>query len=268
MRLYTDSFYYHCTIHQAKPHLPYVLMLHGFMGSENVFEHLIDKLSAFCNPITIDLAGHGKTESLAEPKFYSAERQVQQLQSIIRRLQFNDFYLYGYSMGGRLAFQMMVSYPDLFSGVIIESSHCGIDSKAERENRQKLDEQRAKEIEEDFKKFIHDWMNMSLFRHTSDDMKSMYKKVMEAQNPKTLSASLRGFGAGVMPSVCDKIGGFSLPLTLIAGDMDQKYVEKMTAIHELTDNSNLQVVKNAGHRVHADQPEELINILRSTMNRN
>lgn len=268
MHFFTDNFTYHCTIHQSKPRLPYLLMLHGFMGSQKVFNHLIDDLTSFCNPITIDLAGHGKTESPSEPTFYSAERQVQQLHSIIRRLQFEALYLYGYSMGGRMAFQLITQYPNLFSGVIIESSHCGIDSENERSKRQKIDKKRAQEIEQNFENFIEEWMNMPLFRHTPDEIQSVYKNVMESQNPKTLSASLRGFSAGVMSSVCDKISESDLPLTLIAGKLDDKYVERMTAINETTMASNLQIVGNAGHRVHADRPEEVLNILRSTMNRN
>lgn len=266
MYLYSDSFYYHCKIHQSEPYLPYLLMLHGFMGSGKIFGHLIDELSAFCNPITIDLAGHGRTESPDGPEFYTAARQVEQLHSIIRRLQFDDLYLYGYSMGGRLAFQLIASHPDLFSGVIIESSHCGIDSETERSERQKTDEKRSQQIEENLEGFVDDWMQLPLFQHTLDQMKARYQEVMKAQNPKTISASLRGFGAGVMPSVCNKISGLDLPITLIAGELDQKYVERMTTIQEQTESSNLQVVKNAGHRVHADQPEELITILNNAVN--
>lgn len=265
MLLYSDSFYYHCTIHQSNPDLPYLLMLHGFMGSAKVFNHLIDGLTSFCNPITIDLAGHGETESPEDPKLYSAERQIEQLHSIIQRLQFNDLYLYGYSMGGRLDFQMIASHPEVIAGAIIESSHCGILSENERADRLKLDEKRAENIEQNFETFIEKWMDMPLFQHTPDEMKSVYKKVMEAQNPKTLSASLRGFGAGVMPPVCDKLNEADLPITLIAGELDEKYVERMTEIHQQTDRSSLKIVASAGHRVHVDQPEKLIQILKSVV---
>lgn len=265
MLLYSDSFYYHCTVHQSEDRFPYLLMLHGFMGSNKVFEHLLEKLFAFCNPITIDLAGHGQTESPNDPKYYTAQRQVQQLYSIIQRLKFGKLYLYGYSMGGRLAFQMIASHPELFSGVIIESSHCGIVSKSERTQRQALDEKRALEIEQNFDGFIEEWITMPLFKQTPDEMKLVYKEIMKSQNPKTISASIRGFGAGLMPSVCDKISTLNLPFTLIAGKLDKKYVEKMTEIHKSLNQSNLLVIENAGHRVHTDQPEELIPIIKNAV---
>ncbi len=266
MHLFTDSFYYHCTIHQSNPTLPYVLMLHGFMGSDKVFDHLMDELTSFCNPITIDLAGHGKTESPEDPKFYSSERQVGQLYSVLQRLHFDDLYLYGYSMGGRLAFQLMASHSNLFSGAIIESSHCGIVSETDRSDRQKLDEKRAQQIEQDYNGFIKEWMKLPLFQHTPDPMKSVYQDVMKAQNPKTIASSLRGFGAGVMPPVCNKISELNLPLTLIAGELDHKYVNRMSKIHESNDRSDFHIIKNAGHRVHADQPEKLVETLKEVVN--
>lgn len=266
MRLYTDSLYYHCAIHQSKPGLPYLIMLHGFMGSEKVFEHLLDDLFSFCNPITIDLAGHGETESPADPMLYSAERQVKQVHSIIQRLQFDNLFLYGYSMGGRLAFQLISSPPKLLSGAIIESSYCGIVTKTARTERKKLDEKRAQQIEQNFVKFIEDWMKLPLFQHTPEKMKSVYKEVMKAQNPMTIAASLRGFGAGMMPPVCDKISEIDLPLTLIAGELDQKYVNRMSEIQKSNDRSDFHIIKDAGHRIHADQPEKFVEILKEALN--
>lgn len=231
------------------------------MGSGKVFDHLIEDLTSFCNPITIDLAGHGKTKSPDDPKFYSTKRQVEQLESIIHRLQFDNLYLYGYSMGGRLAFQMIASHPELFSGAIIESSHCGILSEEERSERQILDENRAKGIQQNFDDFLQKWMKLPLFQHTPAGMKSVYQRIMRAQDPKTISASLRGFGPGVMPPVCNQIKNTDLPLTLIAGKLDQKYVQRMSEISDVHDQTSLHIIEDAGHRVHADQPEKLIQIL-------
>lgn len=243
-------------------------MLHGFMGSGKAFDHLIDELSDFCNPITIDLAGHGKTESPDEPKYYTAEWQVHQLKSISQRLKFENLYLYGYSMGGRLAFQMVASYSDLFSGAVIESAHCGIESEYERSKRIETDEKRALQIEKNFSGFIDGWMNLPLFQQTSDRFKNKYEEIMREQKPENMSASLRGFGAGVMPNVCGQIIKKNMYFTFITGEHDLKYVEVMSDIATRCKYSNLHIIKEAGHRVHTDQPMELIKILKNTVEGN
>lgn len=265
MKFYADSSIYHCELHQSKKNLPWLFMLHGFMGSGRVFEHLLDGLTPFCNPVTLDLAGHGKTESPDDPFFYTTERQVCQLTSIIRRLQFDDLRLYGYSMGGRLAFQMLASFPELFSGAVIESSHCGITSEKERIDRIKIDEKRAQQIEKDFDGFIAEWIRFPLFKHTPPSSRAVYKKIISQQKPENMSASLRGFGAGEMPPVCDQLHKISTPLALITGEHDHKYMNRMRDISNRCDSAQFHIINNAGHRVHTDQPEELIECVKKNM---
>jgi 2-succinyl-6-hydroxy-2,4-cyclohexadiene-1-carboxylate synthase len=266
MRLFSDSVNYHCTLHQSKKDLPYLILLHGFMGSEEVFKPLIKSLNEFCNPVTIDLAGHGKSHSPADSKLFSAERQCRQLKSILDRLQFQNLYLYGYSMGGRLAFQLISRYPEYFKGAVIESAHCGIRTEEERRNRTRIDEERAKNIEGNFDAFLRKWQQMPLFKHSPKREKARYNDIIVSQNPAVMAASLREFGAGVMPRVCDEIPNSQIPIILIAGALDIKYVEIMTEIGESYDQAKLYIVKGAGHRVHTDQPDEMINIIKNFMN--
>lgn len=268
MQFYSDSFYYHVKLHQSGRALPYLLMLHGFMGSGHVFDHLLDELKSFCNPITVDLAGHGKTQSPADPKFYTSEKQVRQVISIVKRLAFSPLYLYGYSMGGRLAFQLLAKHAEFFSGVIIESSHCGIESEIERLARKELDEKRARQIKSDFENFLEEWNNMPLFQHTPPKLRSVYKDIMMQQNPENMASSLREFGSGVMPAVCNQIKNIDVPLTLISGELDKKYAAIMANLKDEFHSTNLNLIKKAGHRVHTDQPNELINILKNAMSQN
>ncbi len=261
MQFYTDSINYHATIHQSGRALPWLLMLHGFMGSEEVFEPLIQPLSRFCNPVTIDLAGHGKTKTPVRTELFSAERQCLQLKSILYRLQVENLFLYGYSMGGRLAFQMAAKYPGLFRGVIIESAHCGILEENERQKRINTDKKRAQKIERNFADFLNDWQKMPLFQHTTESEQNRYERIMKSQNPELMAASLRGFGAGVMPPVCESFSKSKLPACLIAGERDVKYAEQLSELADKRPGTNLHIIKSAGHRVHTDQPEKLISVL-------
>jgi 2-succinyl-6-hydroxy-2,4-cyclohexadiene-1-carboxylate synthase len=263
MRLYSDSIQYHAEIHSSETGLPHLLLLHGFMGSSEVFSHLIEPLSQFCNPVTIDLAGHGKTETPGDHFLFKTERQVAQMHTILERFSFENLYAYGYSMGGRLLFQLIAHHQNFFKGALIESSHCGIQSEKDRKKRIKSDDSRALSILENYSDFVDQWMELPLFEYASNQQKKDYSTLMKYQNPKLMAASLRGFGAGVMPSVCEKLQNLRLPLYLVAGRSDPKYVKLMTAIAENIENCTLTVVENAGHRVHADQPEKLTQIINS-----
>ena len=90
---------------------------------------------------------------------------------------------------------------------------------------------------------------------------NIYETVMQQQNPDRMAASLLGFGAGVMPSVCDKLNQMPVNTFLIAGSKDQKYVEKMSEMAHLIDQAKFEIVQPAGHRVHSDNPGEFIKII-------
>lgn len=266
MRLFAGSVDYEVTLHQSKPELPTLLMLHGFMGSHRVFDHLIPQLSTFSNPLTIDLIGHGNTRTPDNPVLYSTENQVSQLKSVLKRLRFNPLYLYGYSMGGRLALQMATSHPEMFSGLTLESTHCGLSSQEERESRAATDRKRADKLLRDKQIFLENWSALPLFAQTPEPYKTLYRKISEEQNSKQMSYSLREFGSGVMPSVCHKLPKLQLPVHLVAGSRDPAYVSRMTKMNGRIPDSHLYIVDGAGHRVHTDQPEKLLEIISGAMN--
>lgn len=265
MKLFADSIWYHCHIHQSKPGLPWLLLMHGFMGSSRIFEPLLNRLFSFCNPITIDLAGHGHTESPPDMVLFSAERQASQIASISRRLQVKNLHLYGYSMGGRLAVQVIARFPELYQSTVIESAHCGIQSSTKQQERQSLDEQRAQNLKADFPAFLKQWQAMPLFRHTPQKMKKHYSEIMATQNPALMAASLRGFGSGVMPSVCQQLSKSMIPIQLIAGKYDTNYLNRMDEIAKSNQRFSLDVIEDAGHRVHADQPELWAEVIRRAL---
>ncbi|WP_069132724.1 alpha/beta fold hydrolase [Rhodohalobacter halophilus] len=262
MKLYAEGVVYHAEIHQNNSKLPHLILFHGFMGSGRAFSNILSELKAFCNPVTIDLIGHGKTITPDDVNLFSAERQTEQSKSILDRFQFKNLYVYGYSMGGRLLFQLLTSIPSYFRGALIESSHCGIDDESTRKERVEVDQKRALEIERDFETFLDRWMGMPLFQSEDQTSSLLYRNIMEDQSPRNLAYSLKGFGAGVMPPVCEKLHQLRVPLYLMAGSNDQKYVDRMTEISKLSSHFELIVAENAGHRVHADRPDLLIKSLK------
>lgn len=265
MHLIAGESKYHAKIHQSDGALPWLFMFHGFMGSQKVFHHLLPELRQWCNPVTIDLAGHGQTTTPASVCNFEASVQTEQMLSILKRLRFDKLYLYGYSMGGRLAFQLMTTHPYLFEGVIIESAHCGIASEHERIQRKKTDQKRVKMILSDYRNFTSRWTDLPLFEQTPDTYKELYKKEAHAQNPESMAASLRGFGAGVMPDVCSKLNKLNIPVHYVAGSLDNKYVSVLTDINSKTKQSTLHVIPDAGHRVHTDRPKELLKIIAASL---
>jgi len=263
MKLFADGFFYHLEIHQNKKKYPYLFLIHGFMGSGTVFKTLVKKTTDFCNPVTIDLLGHGKTEGSKNPARYRYTRQVSDLKSIFDRLALENLYLYGYSMGGRLTLLIALKHMRLFKGLILESSGCGLDDEISRSEREKLDNKRAKEITDDYDTFIKNWNLNPLFFGKPGKPANTYHPEIRQQVPEYIAACLRGFGNGVMPPVCQKLDQLRIPCLLLAGSADQKYVSQLSGIKNKIPDAELKIIENAGHRIHYDQTELVAENIRS-----
>lgn len=261
MRFFSNGINYHLQVHQNRQELPWLLMLHGFMGSSGSFTDLVEPLSEFCNPVTIDLLGHGNTAAPPDPKRFESGRQVADLASVISRLQAEKLFLYGYSMGGRLAVQFAVNHPQSITGLILESTHCGIRDEAERNARAEEDELRACRIESGFEDFLDEWAKLPLFNPPGAEPDHTYLNRMKKQNPEAMATSLRGFSSGLMPYACGQLAALQLPIGLVAGEFDKKYVEKMGEMAHLCKNADFNSIGGAAHRVHADQPKQIVQYL-------
>lgn len=266
MKLYCRDAVYYMKVLQRDPVKPNLLLMHGFMGSSEGFAPLTERLKSIFNPCTIDLAGHGRSKMPDDPERFTAESQITDLQSILDRIQLNNLWLYGYSMGGRLAQNLFLASSERFDGLILESTHCGISDNKKKQHRRAIDEERATAIESDFDSFIDNWMKLPLFESPEGAPEFDYESIMKQQNPASMAASLRGFGAGSSPYLCDKLEEYDIPIALIAGESDEKYVDKMREMHHLFPDSDLLVANGAGHRVHADQPELIIAFLTNILN--
>jgi 2-succinyl-6-hydroxy-2,4-cyclohexadiene-1-carboxylate synthase len=256
---------YACEIHQQDEKLPWLLMLHGFMGDHRVFSHVIDGLMTFSNPVTIDLLGHGKTSKPSEYARYNEVNQINDICRVIETLDIGRLFLFGYSMGGRLALKTALEAPGLFEGLLLESTTCGITDPSKRKERQKLDSSWASEIQKDYNDFLSGWKKLELFQSplsTDETLIKKYRQVQSEQSPPALAASLHGFGTGSMTPACDDLEQFDLPVLLMAGSKDEKYQQMNQYLEEQFPNATFSSIW-AGHRTHLDNPSAFLSELKN-----
>ncbi len=254
-------------MHQQKEGLPFLLMLHGFMGDHRVFDHLIADLRGFCNPLTLDLLGYGESSKPTSKHRYDEQHQIADIKAFINHLDADKLYLHGYSMGGRLALKTALHTSGELEGLILESTTCGITDQSKRKERRRADSKRADQIETDFQRFLTRWKELELFKSplsANETLTQKYHQIQAGQSPGALAASLRGFGTGSMTPACNELKQLDLPVLLIAGSADEKYQRINRYLENQFPNATFQSIK-AGHRVHLDNPSELIKKINSFM---
>lgn len=247
------KFNYYLNININKP---LILLLHGFMGNINEFDEAIKILTEDFSYFTLDLPGHGKTQVLGSDEYYTIQPTAQAIINLLDELKIDKCYLIGYSMGGRLALYLTLHFPERFIKVVLESASPGLATEAERLERVRRDAQIAKKlsrsiIQTDFAAFLSNWYNQSIFGSIKNHPE--YDRMIESRlqnNPQELDKSLRFMGTGCQPSLWKKLQENKIPLLLLVGEYDEKFISINTEMAQICKFAQLKIINNAGHNIH------------------
>jgi 2-succinyl-6-hydroxy-2,4-cyclohexadiene-1-carboxylate synthase len=79
--------------------------------------------------------------------------------------------------------------------------------------------------------------------------------------PDGLARGLRGLGTATLPPVRDRLRELAMPVTLIAGERDDKFRALAEWMADLIPRAQVEVVAGAGHAVHLETPERVAEII-------
>jgi 2-succinyl-6-hydroxy-2,4-cyclohexadiene-1-carboxylate synthase len=252
----------------GEPSQPKLLFLHGFMGCGSDFAAIIDALlPAFCC-LTIDLPGHGQTQVL-DAGGYGIETFAPALLSLMHQLHFDPCHLIGYSMGGRLALHLAYRFPQQFLSVLLASASPGLVTEAERTVRQHQDAVLAASLEsEDWPTVLRRWYEQPLFStfKASKSFTIIFQRRLQ-NCPHQLAQVLQGLGTGAQPSLWNALPFFKMPMTLIVGALDLKFVQINQQMAAQIPLAQLKIVPACGHVVHAENSAAFIALLQAHLSK-
>lgn len=173
--------------------------------------------------------------------------------------------LVGYSMGGRLALGVSVHFPQLIAKLVLVSARRGLDTRAERVARITSDEHWAKILEQQgLVFFLERWLAQSLFC----GMQQLPAQVLErehdrrlSQDPQALACALRRLGLGRQPSYARGVRQLQVPVSILAGECDQKFLSLSERLASELPRAERIVVKGASHQVLLEAPSWVSRII-------
>lgn len=233
-----------------------LLLLHGFTSSLNTWRFLGTELKG-CRLIMIDIIGHGKTDSPADPQRYSMEETARDLAALLDQLNLNRVHILGYSMGGRIALSFACFFPMRVQSLILESASPGLRTTGERATRRIHDRELAKTIKKKgILAFVNFWENIPLFdtqRKLPQVIRDNVRKGRLCNNEEGLSSSLLGMGTGSQPSWWEHLHSLPYPVLLITGQLDPKFCRIAREMKNLLRNAEFKTVPGAGHNIHLEK---------------
>ena len=233
-------------------------MLHGFTQTSRSWNRYIDFIDPQQSIIRVDAPGHGGSSTVAADLTTTA-------QMVVEQCGFGDYI--GYSMGARLALHIALLHPKNVRRLVLVSSSPGLQSPNERLTRVQSDEKLAREIAEiGVATFVEKWLSGPLFAGLTSTPADIQDRLRNSSDG--LASSLRLCGTGAQQSLWDRLPELKMPVLLIVGERDQKFLQ---IGHEMKSrigmSAELVVIENAGHSLHLEQPEHCQSVIASFLGR-
>ncbi len=238
---------------------PSLVLMHGFTGSAISWREHSAKFAENFQVMALDALGHGLSDAPADAARYSFKNLTADFVTVLDKLEIEKTALLGYSMGGRMALNIALNAPERISRLILESASPGLQDIGERKAREISDNALAHRIERwGIEAFVDYWQDLPLWESQRNLPKSILQRQRAARlknNPCGLANSLRGVGTGVQPSLWERLPELKMPVLLIAGELDTKFVAIARQMQAKIAQARLEIVPGAGHTVHLEQPE-------------
>ena len=225
--------------------VPALVFIHGFLGFSNDWKKSLEKFQGLENRIFLDLQERDQWNS--------------------RIAEAGRFIVVGYSMGGRLGLHLALAAGEACAGMVMVSASPGIEDEKDRAARREHDGRWARRFEtEPIRDVLEKWYEQPVFASLAKkpDLKRELIERRAKNDPRSVARQLRDWGAGVVPSRWDRLGGLGFPTLWVAGDQDPKYVEIARRAAGLCPRGRVAIVPGAGHAVGEEAPDRLAELVR------
>jgi 2-succinyl-6-hydroxy-2,4-cyclohexadiene-1-carboxylate synthase len=239
-----------------------LVLLHGFGGTHRAWDGVMELLDRErYRPLPLDLPGHGARAQAPRPiSFAGCVADV--LAAGPER-----FALCGYSLGGRVALHVALAAPERVARLVLIGVNPGIEDAGERTARRRSDRALADDLERaPYEQFIERWRTQPLFAADPPEVGALAREDQRRNRPNALAAAMRGLGTGEMQPLWDRLPELAMPVTVLVGERDTKFMALGRRIVELLPVGELVVVPG-GHGLPLENPAAVAQALEQRLSK-
>lgn len=232
-----------------------VLLLHGFLENQSMWDDFIPSLSQTKKVITVDLLGHGNSDSLGY--VHTMEDMANAVYHVLNHLDVEICIVVGHSMGGYVALALAELYPNLVTDLCLMNSTFLNDHQERIELRL-----RAVEVaKENYESLVRTSFTGLFAPESVKRFKSDFDNVLKI----ALNTSVQGYigaqlGMAQRPNRLHVLNKVSGKKYIIVGKKDNLVDPK--AISEMIANSSIEMFElSEGHMSHIENKSDLSYLL-------
>lgn len=241
---------------------PALVLLHGFTGSGQGMTEIARSFERDYETLALDLPGHGQSTGLVRPDADGFDECVDDLVATLETAGHRQAHWLGYSMGARLALGCAVRHPGSVASLVLLGGRAGIADPIERAARRREDAVLAARIEAvDVETFVDEWLAQPIFaslRRRGAQFLAEHRRQRLGNSARGLADSLRRLGPGAQPPLFDALPRVDVPVLLVAGALDPKFVALAHDLAGRLPQAEICEIADAGHAAHLEQPEAFV----------
>jgi pimeloyl-ACP methyl ester carboxylesterase len=230
-----------------------VVLLHGYLESMDIWGSFKDELSRYYRVVTIDLPGHGKSDTVCE--IHTMEIMADAVEIVLKRLDIGRAVIIGHSMGGYVTLAFAEIFPEKTVGFGLFHSHGFDDSEEKKANRDREIElvESGKKIQI-FKINIPRTFANDNLRRLSDEVKKS-GEIALATAEKGIVCALKGMK--IRPDRRKVLMESVVPVLIIAGKKDNYIPFGIYEQHfNLAPKTSVLILENSGHMGFIEEKEK------------
>ncbi len=239
-------------IDPAPKHSVPILFLHGLGSRGNSWVYQLERLSEIgFRPIAVDIPGFG--ESKWNQTHWSISETANELWNFMQELNLTRFNVVGISMGGTIAIQLSLNYPESIERLVLVNTFACLKPKR-----------------------LNEWLYFSrrgiksIIRGPKAQAEMVAWRVLPNENQAELRAQLINDIRSANPTayrwamislamfdVRNQLSRIQCPTLVISGDRDTTVpLQNQSELRKGIKNSEHIIIQNSGHAIIADQPEQ------------
>lgn len=228
-----------------------VIFLHGFPFDRTMWHNQLDYLKSSYRLIAFDIRGFGNSKD--EETTLSIDGFADDLLNFMDNLSIDKAVLCGLSMGGYIALNAIMRYPDRFSALVLCDTQCVADTALEKEKRNAtIEEIKASGAAGFNEGFIKKVFHKDSLKNKKELVKQL-KDIVIANSPHSICRGLKALATRT--ETCSALSSIKIPTLVICGREDEVTpLAKSEYLHENIRRSILKVVDEAGHVSNLEQP--------------
>jgi pimeloyl-ACP methyl ester carboxylesterase len=248
-----------------------LIMIHGLGGSSETWDPFWKHFSKFYQTILFDLRGSGRS---SKPNIdYSIRMMADDVAGLLNAINIQNTHVFGYSLGGMVAQELALNYPQKVKSLILAVTTCGgpqeIQATDEIQNIQKIKPNPPPGISMDELMHIM-WSRVFSPNYVKKNRDKLIKEFMtrKAITPQ-FSFRKQEQARYMWEGSYERLSAIRCPTLVIGGEKDALIPpENSIILAEQIPKAKLKVLKDAPHLLIIEKEEELAVLMLDFLSKN